>query len=225
MGKDINQQTGPETEVGKTRSLALSATLMGIIILISKALGLVRDMLTASVFSMTEAGVAYEVASKLPINIFDFILGGVVTSAFIPVYNSIAVKKGKKEAVGFCQSYFNLILLITTSIAVLGVIFAPGLVSLMAPELSESTATLASELTRIMFPMVIFVGIAFCFVGFLQSEGEYNIPAIISLVSNIIMVVYLLVFSNRFGVRGLSVAMLVGWGAQAAVKIPAAIKR
>ena len=161
MGKDINQQTGPETEVGKTRSLALSATLMGIIILISKALGLVRDMLTASVFSMTEAGVAYEVASKLPINIFDFILGGVVTSAFIPVYNSIAVKKGKKEAVGFCQSYFNLILLITTSIAVLGVIFAPGLVSLMAPELSESTATLASELTRIMFPMVIFVGIAF----------------------------------------------------------------
>ena len=225
MGKDINQQTGPETEVGKTRSLALSATLMGIIILISKALGLVRDMLTASVFSMTEAGVAYEVASKLPINIFDFILGGVVTSAFIPVYNSIAVKKGKKEAVGFCQSYFNLILLITTSIAVLGVIFAPGLVSLMAPELSESTATLASELTRIMFPMVIFVGIAFCFVGFLQSEGEYNIPAIISLVSNVIMVVYLLVFSDKFGVRGLSVAMLIGWGAQAAVQIPAAVKR
>ena len=225
MGRNIKQKGGTEETAAKTKSLAASATLMGIIILISKALGLVRDMLTASVFSMSEAGVAYEVASKLPINIFDFILGGVVTSAFIPVYNSIAVKKGKKEAVGFCQSYFNLILLITTSIAVLGVVFAPQLVSIMAPELSESTALLASELTRIMFPMVIFVGIAFCFVGFLQSEGEYNIPAIISLVSNVIMVAYLLLFSSRFGIRGLSVAMLVGWGAQAAVQIPAAVKR
>ena len=219
---EVNENTN---NASSGRKLAASAALMGIIILVSKILGLVRDMLTASAFGMTEAGVAYEVASKLPLYIFDFILGGVVTSAFIPIYNSVAIKKSKKEALKFTQSYLNLIILITTSIAVIGIAFAPWLVSLTAPDISSDVAALAVNLTRIMFPMVIFVGIAFSFVGFLQSEGEYNIPALISLVSNLIMVAYLLFLSDKFGVYGLSIAMLVGWGAQAAVQIPSVIKK
>lgn len=209
----------------KKHSLAKSAVLMGIIILFSKIAGLVRDMLVAGAFGTTDPAIAYETASKLPLEIFDFVLGGVVTSAFIPIYNSIAVGKGKKEALAFSQSYVNLILALTGSISVLGIIFARPLVSLVAPELSESVAAQAVVLTRIMFPMVIFVGLAFSFVGFLQSEGEYNIPAVISLVSNSIMIIYLIFFADKFGVTGLSIAMLVGWGAQAAVQIPAIIKR
>lgn len=208
----------------KKTSLAKSAVLMGIIILTSKALGLLRDILVAAAYGTTEAAIAYETASKLPITIFDFILGGVVTAAFIPVYNSIAVKKSKKEALSFCQSYVNLILVITVSLSVLGVVFAPSLVDLIAPKLADSTRVMAASLTRIMFPMVIFVGLAFSFVGFLQSEGEYNIPALISLVSNLLMVAYLVFFNDRFGVTGLSVAMLVGWGAQAFVQLPFAWK-
>lgn len=206
-------------------SFARSAALMGIIILASKLLGLLRDILIAEAYGSTVAATAYETASKLPVTIFDFVLGGVVTSAFIPVYNNISVKRGKSDAMGFAQSYFNLIVVITALITVIGEIFAPALVSLIAPELVWSTASLAVSLTKIMFPMIIFVGIAFSFVGFLQSEGEYNIPAVISLVSNLIMVGYLLIFNDRFGVFGLSVAMLIGWIAQAAVQIPAVFKK
>jgi putative peptidoglycan lipid II flippase len=198
---------------------------MGIIILFSKILGLVRDMMIAGEFGTTAAAVAYETASKLPVTIFDFVLGGVVTAAFIPVYNNLAVKRGKKDALSFAQSYFNLIILVTVCLSVIGVVFSPALVSFIAPDLSAETANLAASLTRIMFPMVIFVGAAFSFVGFLQSEGEYNIPAIISLVSNLIMVAYLVFLSDKFGVYGLSVAMLIGWGAQAAVQLPSAFKR
>lgn len=207
------------------KGLARSALLMGVIILASKFLGLLRDIMVASAYGTTEAAIAYSTASKLPITIFDFILGGVVTSAFIPVYNSLAVKKGKDEALSFSQSYLNLILTITTGLTVLGVLFAPWLVGVIAPELTDSTRALATELSRIMFPMVIFVGMAFSFVGFLQSEGEYNIPAVISLVSNLIMVGYLFTLNGKFGVKGLAVAMLVGWIAQAAVQLPAVIKR
>ena len=211
--------------MNQKKTLARSAVLMGIIILFSKALGLVRDMMIASAYGTTEAAVAYETASKLPVTLFDFLLGGVVTSAFIPVYNSLAVKKGKREAMAFAQSYVNLILVLTLALSVLGTVFAPALVSFMAPELADSTAALAARLTRIVFPMVIFVGLAFSFVGFLQSEGEYNIPAVISLVSNLIMVGYLLFFNGKFGVVGLAVAMLLGWGAQAFVQLPAVWKR
>jgi len=207
------------------RSLAGSALMMGGIILLSKLLGLFRDILVAGAYGTTEAAIAYETASKLPITLFDFVLGGVVTSAFIPIYNSIAVKKNKSKALDFARSYVNLILALTAALTVIGIVFAPWLISVIAPEISEYAADLAVYLTRIMFPMVIFVGLAFSFVGFLQSEGEYNIPAVISLVSNLIMVAYLVFFSDKFGVVGLSVAMLIGWAAQAAIQLPSVIKR
>ena len=68
--------------------------------------------------------------------------------------------------------------------------------------------------------MTVFTGLAFSFVGYLQSMGEYNIPAIISLVSNGIMVGYLLTLNPVCGITGLAVAMLLGWAAQAIVQIP-----
>ncbi len=209
----------------KQHSFAFSAVLMGIIILISKLMGMLRDVSVARIWGSSEYAIAYETASKLPLTVFDFVLGSAVTSVFIPIYNSILVKKGKKSALDFVSSYINLILLITAGIALLGEIFAPLLVKFIAPDLAESTSALAVNLTRIMFPMVIFVGLAFTFVGFLQSEGEFNLPAVISLVSNLIMLCYLLFLSDRYGVTGLSVAMLVGWASQALVQLPSAVKR
>ena len=214
----------------KSFGFAKTAALMGIIILAAKVMGLVRDVMVAGTFGTTVYAVAYETASKLPVTIFDFVLGGVVTSAFIPVYNSIAVREGKDKASAFAQSYTNLILLLTVLIAVFGVIFAPALVSFLAPDLAAETMELSVRLTRIMFPMVIFVGMAFTFVGFLQSEGEYNIPAVISLVSNLIMVGWLSVSGKitddpLTAVTGLSAAMLIGWAAQAAVQIPSVRSR
>ncbi|MBQ8641795.1 MAG: murein biosynthesis integral membrane protein MurJ [Clostridia bacterium] len=204
----------------KTRSFAGTAVLMGIIILAAKVLGLVRDSLVAGKYGTSMEAIAYETASRLPVTVFDLVIGGVVTTAFIPVYNSLLVKKGKAEALDFARSYVNLILVITLAIAVLGIAFASPLVTFMAPELDEATHTLAVRLTRILFPMIIFTGLAFSFVGYLQSMGEYNIPALISLLSNGIMVGYLLTLDSFCGITGLAVAMLLGWAAQALVQIP-----
>ena len=157
-------------------SLAKSALIMGFIILFSKILGLVRDMMVASAYGTTEAAIAYETASKLPITVFDFILGGVVTSAFIPVYNRLAVEKDRKSAVSFASSYVNMILAVTVSLSVIGCVFAPQLVSFIAPELSDSTAALAAALTRIMFPMVIFVGLALLSSGFCNPRANTTFP-------------------------------------------------
>ena len=82
-------------------TFAKTAALMGIIILFAKCMGLIRDILVASVYGTTLYAVAYETASKLPITVFDLVLGGVVTSAFIPVYPSIAHDRGKADAVTF----------------------------------------------------------------------------------------------------------------------------
>ena len=61
-------------------------------------------------------------------------------------------------------------------------------------------------------------------VGILQSFGEFNIPAIISVVSNLIMILYLIFAGNKFGLSGVIISMLVAWAAQLAVQIPHLIK-
>ena len=206
------------------KRIASTALLMVFVTMLSKVLGLLRDMLLASTFGTGISAAAYEAASRLPITLFDFALGGVVTAAFIPIFNELMVKEGKASAFTFANRYFNLILCITLIIAVLGMIFSYPLVSFLAPDVSDAVKELATPLSRVMFPMIIFTGIAYCFVGILQSFEKYTLPAIMSLVSNLVMVMYFYTLSDKFDVWGLSVALVIGWFLQAAIQAPAAHK-
>lgn len=214
-----------ELDEKKSGRMIKTAVLMVIITLSAKVLGMLRDVLLAAAYGTSPEAIAYDTASRLPIIIFDFVIGGVVTASFIPVFNEVLIKKGKKDAFDFANGYVNVILLLTTALTAVGIIFAGPLVGLLAPDIAPETASLAAGLSRIMFPMMIFTGLAFSFVGLLQSTGNFLLPAVISLVSNLIMVLYFVFFNERFGIWGLSVAMLCGWGAQALIQLPAVLKR
>ena len=115
-----------------------TAAMMVAVTLLAKVFGMLRDILTASHFGTTEAAVAYEAASRLPITLFDFALGGVVTAAFIPIFNEILAKHGRGDAFAFANRYFNLILAVTVTITAAGVLLAKPLVGFLAPEISSS---------------------------------------------------------------------------------------
>jgi putative peptidoglycan lipid II flippase len=148
------------------------------------------------------------------------VLGGVVSAAFIPVFSELLVKEGKPAAMRYAGTYVNLIFCLSAVLTLLGIAAASPLINLIAPELPPETHALAVNLTRILFPMMICTGLAYSFVGILQSLGEFHIPALISLVSNTIMVLYLVLVRDRLGVTGIAVAMLCGWAAQMLVQIP-----
>ena len=189
-------------EENKSGGIAKTAILMVIVTICSKVLGMLRDVLLANGYGTTSAAVAFDTASRLPILIFDFVIGGVITASFIPVFNELLVKKGKEEALKFANLYVNVILVITLLISVAGVLLASPLVTFLAPDIEAETRVLAVSLSRIMFPMIIFTGLAFSFVGILLSFGKFLLPAVISLVSNLIMVLYFLTLDSRFGISG-----------------------
>ena len=209
-------------EENKSGRIAKTAILMVIVTICSKVLGMLRDVLLANGYGTTSAAVAFDTASRLPVLIFDFVIGGVITASFIPVFNELLVKKGKDEALKFANLYVNVILVITLLISVAGVLLASPLVTFLAPDIEAETHVMAVSLTRVMFPMIIFTGLAFSFVGILQSFGKFLLPAVISLVSNLIMVLYFLTLDSRFGIWGLAAAMVLGWAAQAVIQMPSA---
>ena len=206
----------------KSGRIAGTAVFMVVVTVCSKLLGMLRDVLLANGYGTTVSAVAFDTASRLPILIFDFVIGGVITASFIPVFNELLVKKGREDALKFANLYVNVILVITLAISALGVLLASPLVTFLAPDIEAEAHALAAMLTRVMFPMIIFTGLAFSFVGILQSFGKFLLPAVISLVSNLIMVLYFVTLDSRFGVWGLAVAMVLGWAAQAVVQMPSA---
>ncbi len=206
------------------KSMLLTAGFMAFATFAAKALGLIRDALMGAYFGTGIEADAFMAASKLPTTLFDVVIGGVISATFIPIFNDILTKEDKKAASKFADKFITMIILVTLIISAVGIIFAHPLVEFMAPNFGVQTHELAVKLTSIMFPMIIFTGIAFSFVGILQSYGEYNIPSIISLVSNMAIIVYFIVFGKRFGVTGLAVTMIIAWSLQVLVQIPSLIK-
>lgn len=204
----------------RTQKILGTAIIMAILTILAKALGLFRDILVAASYGMDNSSIAFTTASNIPITIFEFVISGVLTAAFIPVFNEILVKKDKETAFSFANSYITIIFLISVVVTIIGVVFSKSFVSLMADGLDDPTKELTSTLTKILFPMVIFNGIAYSTVGILQSFNEYKITAVLSLLANVIMVGYLLIFNTTFGIKGLAVAMLIGWATQALIQIP-----
>lgn len=154
------------------QKILLTAGFMAMATLLSKVLGLVRDSLLTAYFGSGLESDAFLTASTIPTTLFDVIIGGVISAAFIPVFNDIMSKKGKDEAMKFVNKFVTLIVCITLFIVVGGIIFRDVLVNIQAPNYTADKHNLAAQLTAIMFPMVIFTGLAFSFVGLLQSFGR-----------------------------------------------------
>ena len=202
-----------------------TAGFMIIATLLAKFMGMYRDILFAALYGTSGEAIAYQTASRIPLLFFDIALGTAISSSFIPVFNEYLGKGEKEKAIEFSNSFLNIIFLITAVICAVGVIFRGPIVGLLGKGLAPEVKMLSSQLVAIMFPSMIFTALAYSLTGVLQSYGEFNAPAAISLVSNGIMVVYLLVAKDSLGIHGVSVAMLIAWAFQLIVLIPSLVKK
>ncbi len=203
----------------KTAGFMVMATLL------AKFMGMYRDVLFAALYGTSGEAIAYQTASRIPLLFFDIALGTAISSSFIPVFNEYLGRGEKEKATEFSNSFLNIIFLITAVICAIGVIFRGPIVGLLGKGLAPEVKMLSSQLVAIMFPSMIFTALAYSLTGVLQSYGEFNAPAAISLVSNGIMVVYLLIAKDNLGIEGVSVAMLIAWAFQLVVLIPSLIKK
>lgn len=185
-----------------------------ITIALARILGQAREMIIAYKYGTGDLATAYFTASNIPINFFDMILGSAISSAFIPVYNSYMEKDGTERANTFACSFLKLIILATLFLSIIGILFSGGIIKLIAGDLHPEVIKISSELLKIMFPMIIFIGTAFTFVGILQSKGEFKIPSVMSMISSALCIVYLFTFNKTFGIYGLAVTLVLGWAMQ-----------
>lgn len=209
----------------KKQSAVKTVSFIMIITLAGKILGLYRDILLAANYGVGMEANAFSMASMIPRTFFDAIFASAITSSFIPVFNEYIETKGKKEAFDLSHYFVSTIILSTLLITIIGIFFAEPLTKWFADGFDEQTVQLCSRLLKIMFPTVVFTGIAYSFVGVLQSLDEFNVPAAMSIVSNGVIILYYLFFNDQFGIYGLAVAFLAGWLMQACIQIPSLMQK
>lgn len=178
--------------------------------LLSKALGMVRTMMTAWILGDSTEAVAFAAASKIPSAVFDFLFSAAILGCFIPMYNS-ARERSKKDSDEYASAFITAVMAACALLALIGIIFARAIISAAAPKISAEATSVAVKLLRIMFPAMIFTAGAYTLTGILQSVGNFILPAMISAVSNIFMIAYLVIFKDSFSIYIFALVFTLSW--------------
>lgn len=191
-----------------------AAGLMLVAVLLSRLLGLIREMLIARQFGSTGMVSAYYAAFNLPDLLFFLLSSGALSSAFIPEFTKRFETGKQKEAWQVYSIIFCFMGMVLTLAVVLFWIFAKPLVSVLAvpgfvtqhPELVPLTMVL----TRIILPCQIFFFIGGLMMATLQSRQEFRATAAAPVIYNLGIIFGALVLSRWFSIRGLAIGTLIG---------------
>lgn len=201
-------------------TIARAAIILILFNVLSKVTAIVREVVIAQQFGATAEMDAFVAAFAVPSVLF-YLFTGALATVVVPVYSEYAARGEEKEAFDLFGTLFHVLLLLLVLGTAAGLLFAPLLVKLLAPGFQESTAGLAVELTRLMFPLLIFSGLAALFSGILNARNIFAVTALNGPLSNLAVIVAVLALGSLWGVQGMALGVLVGGAAGALVQLPA----
>ncbi len=162
----------------------------------SRVLGLFRTTMFAAIFGASTTSDAYYQAFLVPDLIFTIVAGGALSSAFIPVFTNYMIgERDEKTAWHVASSALNLAVVIMMGLTLLAIIFAPWIVPLYNPGLSQHNPrelALIISLSRIMFLQSIILGAGVIINSILNAKQDFLLPAIGTVVYNVGLIIGLL---------------------------------
>jgi putative peptidoglycan lipid II flippase len=206
-----------------------AAGVVGIYTFLSRVLGLLRDMLIANFFGSGMSADAFFVAFRIPNLLRRLFAEGSFSVAFIPVFTEYLQKRSREDAFLLARVVFTSLILILTVVTVLGIVFSPLIVRIIAPGfggMGEKYA-LTVLLTRIMFPYIFLVSVLALFTGILNSLRHFAAPAMAPVFLNLAMIAALLLLAPymKTPTVGLAIGVIVGGILQMLLQVPFLLKK
>jgi putative peptidoglycan lipid II flippase len=213
----------------ENKKITKAAAIVGSATLLSRILGFLRDMVVAGFFGVNEIIDAFYIAFKIPNMLRELFAEGSMSAGFVPVFTEYLTKSSKEEAKKLSDTIFTFLTLTLFIVIFLGIIFAPYIVMLVAPGFKDNALqfALTVNLTRIMFPFLLFIGLAALAMGVLNSLRDFLAPAIAPIMFNLVIIVTVLFMLNYLAqpIVILAAAVTVGGAFQYFIQVPALIKK
>ncbi len=201
-------------------AVARAAAVLVAFNIIAKVTALFREVVTARQFGATAGMDAYLVAYAIPSVLF-YLFTGALATVVVPVYSEYAAAGRQRQAQGLFGTLFWALLALLAAATAAGLVLAPQLVGLLAPGLPAGTRALAVELTRVMFPLLVFSGLGALFTGLLNARDIFGVTALNAPLQNAAVIAAVLIAGGLWGVHGLALGVLAGGAAAALVQVPA----
>lgn len=196
-----------------TRSGRGAALMVATGILLSRIMGLVRQRVFAHFFGTSLAADAFAAALRIP-NVLQNLFGeGVLSASFIPVYAALLARGEEEEAGRLAGAIGSLLCVITAVLVLLGVLFTPELISVIAPGFNGPTRLLTEQLVRIMFPGIGLLVLSSWCLGILNSHRRFLLSYAAPVVWNLAIIAALVWYGPKH--KAPALAVIVAWAAVA----------
>ena len=206
------------------RRLLRSTSVVSGMTLVSRVLGLVRDVVFARYFGATIVMDAFIVANRIPNMLRRFFAEGAFSQGFVPVMAQYRAKNDHSQARQLVDAVAGTLGLGLFVITLIGVIAAPLLVLIVAPGFvgDDGRFDLATAMTRFTFPYLFFVSLTAFAGGILNTYGRFAAPAFTPVILNVVLIASAMWLSPRLAEPGMALAygVLVAGVVQLLFQVP-----
>ncbi|KRU25568.1 integral membrane protein MviN [Clostridium sporogenes] len=197
-----------------------SSVFVMLLIILGKIFALVRDSLIAAKFGATYITDIYNFSLGIVYLLTTISYG--VTTTFIPIHTENLQNGNKEESNKFVNNVINTFTIGTIVLTILMIVFSKYIIYIFAPGFQKNIMVFNTsiKITRIMLLSLIFISLQSVVTGVLQSHKQFFEPAAMAMVSNIVYVIYLVFLTNKYGMIGFAVAIVLGFLTQLIINVP-----
>lgn len=210
--------------MSEKRNILKAAGVLGGATVLSRIMGMVRDMVVSRLFGAGLATDAFFAAFQIPNMLRRFFAEGALTSAFVPTFSSVLTQRGENQARELANTCFTLLTIIISLITLAGIYCSPWIVGLMFPGFKSVPGKyeLTILLNQIMFPYLFFISLVALCMGILNTLRHFFTPAVSTVFLNLSMIIAALTLHSFFAVpiTALAVGVLIGGVIQLILQMP-----
>jgi putative peptidoglycan lipid II flippase len=206
------------------RTVAKAAGLLMLAQLASRILGFFRESIMAGFFGKTGVTDAYQTAFILPDLLYWLLVGGVLSSAFIPVFSEYINKGNEEEGWRVASSFINLILLSLSGLVILAILFTPQFVRMQVPGFTVENQALTVHLTRTILIQPLLLALSGITMGILNSYKVFWPSALGTVLYNASVILFGVLFARPNEpdtISGFAIGVVIGALVNFLVQIPA----
>jgi putative peptidoglycan lipid II flippase len=214
----------PEQPSPAGRAAARNTAIFSVLTGLSRIAGLAREIVASSYFATSGAFSAFTIAFQVPNVVRSLFADAALSAAFVPVFTEMLEQGRRKDAFRLASTLFFLILTVLGAITVLFIALAGLIMPLFVGSQLAGLEDLTVGLSRVLFPVVLVLGLNGLVVGILNAYDHFTIPALSPLVWNAVILFCLVgsqhVLSGDDRLYGYAIGVIIGTIVQFAMAVP-----